>query len=90
MQLRLNYLRQAVVSEHEIRTSMLDGLEHVADLIARFAWVEALYLHASTAKRVNLQDALVKLYVAILTYLVKARRYYAKHTPGGINFSWWS
>ena len=67
---------------------MLDGLEHVTDLIAHFAWVETLYLRASTAKRVNLQDALVKLYVAILTYLVKARRYYAKHTHGMTGLSW--
>ena len=66
---------------------MLDGLEYVADLIAQFAFVETLYLSASTAKRVNLQDALVKLYVAILTYLVKARRYYAKHTYGMIDLS---
>ena len=57
---------------------MLDGLEYVSDLIAQFASVETLYLNASTEKRVDLQDALVKLYVAILTYLVKARRYYAK------------
>ena len=66
---------------------MLEGLEHVADLIARYTWVETLYLHASITKRVNLRDALVRLYIAILTYLVKARHYYAKHTHGMIHRS---
>ena len=61
---------------------MLEGLGHVSDLIARFAWVETLYLHASTPKRVQLQDALIGLYTAVLQYLAKARRYYAKHTHG--------
>ena len=64
---------------------MLQGLEHVADLIARFAWVETLYLHASTNKGVNLRDALVRLYAAILSYLVKARHYYARRTHGMID-----
>ena len=61
---------------------MLEGLEHVSDLIARFAWVETLYLHASTPKRVQLQKALVGLYVKVLKFLAHPRRYYAQHTPG--------
>ena len=61
---------------------MLEGLGRVSDLIARFAWVETLYLHASTPKRVQLQSALLGLYVAVLKYLARARRYFAKHRHG--------
>ena len=71
---------QAAVSEQQIYDSMLEGLEHVADVIARYAWVETLYLHASSKMRLQLQDSIVKLYIAILEFLAKARRYYSKHT----------
>ena len=73
---------QVAVSEYQIHTSMLEGLEHVSDLIARYAWVETLYLHASTPERAQLQAALIGLYVAILKYLAKTRRYYSKPTHG--------
>ena len=58
---------------------MLEGVGRTSDLIVRFAWVETLYLHASTPKRVQLRTALIDLYVAVLKYLARARRYYTKH-----------
>ena len=61
---------------------MLEGLEHVADLIARFAWVESVYLDTFTPQRTQLQDALINLYVAVLKFLAKARHHYIKHTHG--------
>ena len=71
---------QAAVGEQQIYDSMLEGLEHVADVTARYAWVETLYLHASSKMRLQLQDSIVKLYAAVLDFLAKARRHYSRHT----------
>lgn len=76
----VRFILQAAVSEQQIYDGMLEGLEHVADVIARYAWVETLYLHASSKMRLQLQGSIVKLYVAVLKFLAKARRYYSKHT----------
>ena len=71
---------QAAASEQHIYSSMMGGLEHVSDVIARYAWIETSYLHASSKMRNQLQDAIEKLYVVVLQFLAKARHYYSKST----------
>ncbi len=73
-------LLQAAASEQQIYNSMMEGLEHVADVIARYAWIETLYLHASSKMRKQLQGAILGLYLAVLEFLAKARCYYSKRT----------
>ena len=73
------FVLQAAISEHKIYEGMIEGVERVTDVIARYAWIETLYLHASSRMRTELQNAITKLYVAVLSFLAKARRYYAKH-----------
>ena len=71
---------QVAVSEQQVYISMIDGSEHVSDVIARYAWIETLYLHASSKMRTQLQDAILKLYIGVLGFLAQARRYYSKRT----------
>ena len=59
---------------------MAEGLEHVLNLITRYAIFENLYLHVDSAIEDQLADAIVRLYTAILTYLSKASRYYHLNT----------
>lgn len=66
----------AAVSEHELYTSMLEGLEYVSEVITRSTWMETLYLSASSVLRKPLQGELVKLYVTVLKFLGKARQHY--------------
>jgi hypothetical protein len=61
---------------------MAEGLEHVSNLITRYAIFENLYLHVDSAVEGQLADAIVGLYTAILTYLSKARRYYHLNSGG--------
>ena len=65
---------------------MIDGVEHVSNLITRYTILETIYLDiltsAKPAAHDQLQSSLTKLYAAILAYLAKARRYYDKSTAG--------
>ena len=61
---------------------MAGGLEYVSSLIVRYAIFETLYLRHASVARQYLSDAIIRLYAAVLTYLSKARRYYAQNTAG--------
>lgn len=73
----VRFVLQVTVNAQHIQTSMVEGIEHVSETITRFAWVETLYLHASTALRRDLQDAILKLYIAVLEFLAEARRHFS-------------
>ena len=59
-----------------------EGIESVSALIIRYTIVEKLYLHENCEARSGLQEAITKLYAAMLTYLVKVNGYCAKSTLG--------
>lgn len=61
---------------------MAGGLEYVSSLIVRYAIFETLYLRDASVARQYLSDAIIRLYAAVLTYLSKARQYYAQNTAG--------
>jgi hypothetical protein len=44
--------------------------------------IEKWYLQGASVARDELTDSIVKLYVAVLTYLSKARRYYDRKASG--------
>lgn len=74
------FVLQAVVNEQTIKGAVLESLEHISETIARFAWIETLYLHASTALRTQLQAAIVKLYVLVLEFLAYVKHRSSRHT----------
>lgn len=73
----VRFVLQVTVNAQHIQASMVEGIEHVSETITRFAWVETLYLRASTALRRDLQDAILKLYIAVLEFLAEARRHFS-------------
>ena len=74
------------VNDSQTYGGMIDGVEHVSNLITRYTILESIYLgtlsNIKPATHDQLQSSLTKLYVAILAYLTKARRYYDKSTVG--------
>lgn len=66
--------------------AMVEGMELVSNLITRYAILEKLYLRTVTRSEAEaegkkqLAQAILKLYIAVLVYLSKAKRYYSRHT----------
>jgi hypothetical protein len=61
---------------------MVEGLEAVSRLIAKYAKVEELYLHGVSAQQDELRQCIEELYVAVLIYLSKASAHYDRGTAG--------
>jgi len=59
---------------------MMEGTEYVSHLITRYATFENLYLKTSFKAKEQLEQSLVKLYAAMMRYLVRAGRYYRRNT----------
>jgi hypothetical protein len=72
------------VNDTQIFGAMIEGVELVANLITRCSILEKLYLQTTLGANAAANDQLVKailgLYVAVLRYLSKARRYYDRRT----------
>ena len=60
--------------------AVIESIETVAEVICRYAIVEDLYPHSSSAVGNELEAALIKLYAAILICLSRARRYLEQRT----------
>ncbi len=61
---------------------MIEGIEVVSKIIARYAEVERLTLYGRSVLKTQLAGALVKLYRNVLRYLAKAKRYYSRTSLG--------
>ena len=59
---------------------MVDGLEHVSRLIARYATFEVLYRHRDSDASVQLETPLVELYALVLVFLSEISRYFDRST----------
>jgi hypothetical protein len=70
------------VNDSQTYGAMIEGLEFVSRLVARYALVEELYLQGTSVEKDQLADSITRLYAAILVYLSKARRYYDRRTGG--------
>ncbi|KAF6227916.1 hypothetical protein HO133_007644 [Letharia lupina] len=77
-------IHQLAVSDINKFAFIVEGAETMARSISRYATFEQIYLpYDTTASRAmkGLEDALVRLYAAILIYLAKAKRYFEESTP---------
>lgn len=73
---------QAVVSENQIYSSTVEGIELVSRLITQYATVETLYLKGSSEIETQLTKALVRLYASILVFLARAKKFFSRRTAG--------
>lgn len=56
-------------------SNVVEGVESISGLIARYTIFEKLYLHEDCEATLGLHGALRKLYAAMLTYLAKIKSY---------------
>ena len=73
---------QAVVSENQIYSSTVEGIELVSRLITQYATVETLYLKGSSEIETQLANSLVRLYASILVFLARAKKFFSRRTAG--------
>ena len=63
---------------------MSEGVEHVADVMARYEIIENLYMRPTTAPSSResqlLNECVIKVYKIILQYLAKARKFWSENT----------
>lgn len=71
---------QITINDVERYGSMMEGIEVVAGIIARFSEVEKNDLTGRSNLKTQLENGLIKLYAAVLKYLAEARHYYNSST----------
>ncbi|KAI9733106.1 MAG: hypothetical protein M1834_003653 [Cirrosporium novae-zelandiae] len=76
----VRFLLQIAVNDCETFGSMLESIESISSIVARYTELETRVLIRTSVLTKQLSTALVKLYVTILQFLVQARRYYGKRT----------
>lgn len=72
----IRFFLQLSINDSKTFDAMIEGLEILSRVVARYSIFEALYLGSTTPAQVQLKDGLVRLYAAVLSYLCKARKYY--------------
>lgn len=76
----VRFLLQVAINENEVHSGMVEDLELVARLMARFNEFERLYPADHSNVHDQLESALVAAYVSILEFLAKAVRYFSEST----------
>lgn len=56
--------------------NLVEGLEEVCKIIARYAAIEKLYLHQSASIETLLENSIIALYTSILVFFSKCRKYF--------------
>lgn len=72
------------MNDHETDAAIVDGVDYVSSMVAKYAFVEQLYIHTSspTPTTIQLRGALIRSYAAALVYLSKAMKHYCRSTSG--------
>jgi hypothetical protein len=76
----VRFILQVTVNDLQMMASLAEGIATVSGLITRYAVYEILYLRHPSAVHAELETAIKKVYMEVLTYLLKARRYFGKST----------
>lgn len=70
---------QVTVNDIHKNGAIIEGVGIVVNLLARYEIVENIYLQTASRATALLSDAIVKLYTAILEYLLQAHAYFQSH-----------
>jgi hypothetical protein len=71
---------ELTINESQIFAAMIEGMEVITNLTARYAIFEDLYLRQAVMATTRLKESLVSLYAAILVFLAKRHHYYNQST----------
>lgn len=73
------------MNDSAIFSEMAEGVELVSGMVTRYAIIESLYLLEASKVKVQLNEAIINLYLAILQYLLLAKSFYKKRTIRALN-----
>ncbi len=76
----VRFLLQIAVSDMVKFGFIVEGAEVIARMISRYALFEDIYLHRTSKAVQELEDALVRLYTAILLYLSEAKEFFEQNS----------
>ncbi|KAL3485038.1 hypothetical protein BJX62DRAFT_243369 [Aspergillus germanicus] len=76
----MRFFLQLAVNDVERYSAMIEGVEVVSGIIARYAEVEKAQLIGRSNLKTQLENGLVKLYASVLGYLAETKKYYASST----------
>lgn len=75
-------LHQMAVNNNKVFGEIIENLEDVSHLIARYAILEELYLHRKSTARDQLESMIIRLYAELLLFLVKAGDFFRGSAQG--------
>jgi hypothetical protein len=81
------FLLIAAVSDINSFGAMLESMEMVTDVVARYAVIENIFLRPGSEFYPEIEKAITSLYVAVLTYICKAKCYFRRNTLARISIS---
>lgn len=76
----VRFLLQSAINDIDVHTAMVEDLEMVTRLLARYDQVERQYLSQSASMNDQLSNAIVAVYAALLDFLGKAVKYFKEST----------
>lgn len=71
---------QVSVKDVQQYAVVLEGIERVSHIVTYYKIVQQLFIRDNSEAASRLKDAVTKLYMSILTFLVKAKKFYLKST----------
>ena len=74
----IRFMLQASVSSVETMSHMLEGVELTSRITAIYAEVELACLKGVSRLKTQLENALIKMYAAVLAFLSRARQYFGQ------------
>ncbi|KAF5016358.1 hypothetical protein F66182_11984, partial [Fusarium sp. NRRL 66182] len=72
----VRFLLQSAINDIDVHTAMVEDLEMVTRLLARYDQVERQYLSQSAGLKDQLSDAIIAVYATVLDFLGKAVGYF--------------
>ncbi|KAL2797362.1 ankyrin repeat-containing domain protein [Aspergillus keveii] len=76
----VRFFLQLAVNDVERYSAMIEGVEVVSGIIARYAEVEKAQLMGRSNLKTQLENGLMKLYASVLGYLAEAKKYHGSST----------
>ncbi|RFU26917.1 hypothetical protein B7463_g9416, partial [Scytalidium lignicola] len=76
----VSMLIKSSINDNEIFAAMIDGLERVTNVMARYAIFEDVYLRQQTMASNHLKSSMIALYASILTFLARSYKYFGQNT----------
>jgi hypothetical protein len=82
----LKLTAQVSVNDVQKFAVVLEGVEIISNLLVRNDIYTMLYLRGNAVTTNEMERCMVELYISILSFLAKAKRYYTRNTPSECYF----